>query len=242
MSSWFIILELVLGLSVSQADQITFPEEELAAESVLPVFEKPTTVLNRNILTQGRFELGLGGGLALNDAFNNPLNYGLTASYHFNEIHAVQLLGSFYADGLSTYGRQLQRGEGLSGDRFDPSYAPSPNSLFLANYQLTAFYGKISLTKKTVANLTLHGLLGAGVVQMDGISPVTLNVGFGQKFYFTKWLALRVDLSMLIFQGPDATSRRLNDQDSGFTAPTAADFENKIFFNRQMNAYLVFLL
>lgn len=241
MTSWLFILGLLISSSVF-ADRITFPEEELAAESVLPIFEKPDTVLNRNILTKGRFELGLGGGLALNDAFYNPLNYGLTASYHFNETHGVQLVGQFFADGLSTYGLQLQRGEGLSGDRFDPSLAPSPNSVFLANYQLTAFYGKISLTKQTVANLTLHGLLGAGVVQMDGVSPVAINVGFGQKFYFTKWLALRIDLSMLIFQGPDPTSRRLNDRDSGFTRPTAADFDNKIFFNRQLNTYLVFLL
>jgi hypothetical protein len=41
---------------------IQFPEEELASESVLPIFDQPVSVKNRAVLTAQRLEVGGGGG------------------------------------------------------------------------------------------------------------------------------------------------------------------------------------
>lgn len=234
---------LILPLFAQAAERIEFPEEELAKESVVPVFENSRSVLNRNVLTKGRFEVGGGAGLSLNEAFYNPVNYGFTASYHFDEQHAAHFTGTFWMDGLSTYGEQLERGEGLTGANFDATYAPHPKSMFLANYQFTAFYGKISLSKQSVMNLTLHGLAGLGMIQMDGASPITANLGFGQRFFFTPRFALRMDLSLLIYQGPDATSVDLDERNAPPPpAPSASAFEDTLHFQTLLQAYLVFLL
>lgn len=236
-------MSAIISLPAFAAETIEFPEEELARESVVPVFENSRSVLNRNILTEGRFEMGGGAGLSLNDAFYNPMNFAITASYHFDEMHAVNFNGTFWMDGLSTYGKQLERGEGLNGANFDASYAPHPSSMYLANYQFTAFYGKISLSKQTVMNLTLHGLAGLGMIQMDGVSPITANFGFGQRFYFTKRLAFRMDLSLLVYQGPDATSVDLDEINAPPPpAPPASAFDDSLQFQTLLQAYLVFLL
>jgi outer membrane beta-barrel protein len=241
--SFSLFLFLCTSLTVHAAETIEFPEEELAKESVLPVFENSRSVLNRNVLTQGRLELGLGGGLSLNDAFYNPMIYGITGSYHFTEEHALNLTATFWSEGLSTYGEQLERGEGLTGKNFDAGYAPHAKSMFLANYQFTAFYGKISLSKKAVMNLTLHGLAGLGMIQMDGISPIVANVGFGQRFFFTPRIALRMDLSLLMYQGPDPTSVDLNDKaPAAPPSPSASDFQKELQFQTLLQGYLVFLL
>ena len=50
------------------ADDIEVPEEELARETTLPVFNKRRAVLNRNVLTAERFEVAFGGGLSWSSA------------------------------------------------------------------------------------------------------------------------------------------------------------------------------
>jgi outer membrane beta-barrel protein len=229
----------LLSASLGFADPIEFPEEELATETVLPVFENQRGVLNRNVITEGRFELGGGAGLALNEPFYNPLNLHLQATYHFSELHAVNFYGFFFMSGLSQYGEQLKTADNL-GNPFDAGEAPAPQSLLLANYQVQAFYGKISLAKKSVMNLALVGLVGAGMMGYDSGGQVpALNAGFAQKFYFSKSIALRFDFRLVAFQGPDPTSQ---DLIPGGDAPDPGDFNDELFFNTYLSAGLVFLL
>ena len=230
---------VLLSFSLAKADTIEFPEEELATETVLPVFENQRGVLNRTVVTEGRFEVGAGAGLALNEPFFNPINAHLQSTYHFSELHAVNLYGFFFLPGLSQYGEQLRTADNL-GNPFDAGEAPAPQSLLLASYQIQAFYGKISLTKKSVMNLALVGLVGAGLMGLDsGGSVPALNIGFAQKFYFTKNLALRFDFRLVGFQGPDPTSQDLTP---GGDAPEAGDFDEELFFNTYLSAGFVFLL
>src|SRR5690606_13354541 len=118
-------------------------------ETVLPVFENAPVVKNRSVKTAGRFELGGGAGFTMTEALYNKMNFNLGGSYHFDETHGVNLALLFIMSGLSDKGEKLKRGEGI-GSPFDPSLAPSPETMFWASYQFTAFYGKISLSKSLV--------------------------------------------------------------------------------------------
>ena len=55
--------------SFSFAEVIEFPDEDLATETVLPVFENKVAVKNRLIELEGRFEAGFQLGATLNEAF-----------------------------------------------------------------------------------------------------------------------------------------------------------------------------
>ena len=205
----FLVFLFFLTLSVkSWAVTIEFPEEELARESVLPVFENTLAVKSRIVPTENRFELGFSSGFAMNEPFFKSLRYGGHIAYHFTETHGFLIEGQFYQQGLSQNGENLLNTNLVKKefkDKFSEyiriDYAPQPEYHFLVNYQLTAYYGKISILKNFVTNLSLYGLLGAGVLNVGGENLPAINLGLGQKFYFNRYMGVRLDLGFLFYQG-----------------------------------------
>jgi outer membrane beta-barrel protein len=234
-----VLLCLGLLLSVFSAwaeDPIEVPEEELARETTLPVFGKRRAVLNRSVITERRIEVGAGVGLEMNEPYYEDMMFGAQATYNFNETNALNLQGLFWMEGLSNYGEQLKAGGRFQ--KFDADKAPHPAWALMANYQFIAYYGKISVTKRTVMNLNLFGLAGLGYLNMDTVNTVAFNVGVGQNFFFTKNFGVRADLRLMIFQGPDATSQRLTPADS----PAASAFDDRIYYNTQLALAGIFIL
>jgi outer membrane beta-barrel protein len=232
-----ILLLLTTGTAFAVADDIEFPDEELARESVLPVFEHPKSVLHRNIVTSERMELGAGMMLEMNEPYYNDMMVQLQGTYHTNETSAYNTQFLMWGNGLSSYGEQLKAGEGFAP--FDASKAPHPKWAVIGNYEYTAYYGKISLSKQSVMNLNLFGVAGLGYLNMDSANTFVINLGLGQNFYFSKSFAIRVDIRWLIFQGPNPASQKLPP---GGSAPSADSFDKKIFFNTQMGLSGVFIL
>ena len=200
----------------ARAAVIQFPDEELSTESVLPVFDQPQSVKLRNVVTNGRFELGALGGYSLVEAFFQPYSVGLTSTFHFTEEHGFNLLFVGYLGGSSSYATQLNPipNSGPPAKNFNVQYAPGPKYLALGSWQYTAFYGKFSLARDYVMNLSLYGLLGLGAMGVGDAALPVVSAGFGQKFYLNKNLALRADLRFLIYQGPDVTSVDLSTTSS----------------------------
>jgi outer membrane beta-barrel protein len=238
-------LALVCSSPSLRADEIEFPEEELARESTLPIFDKQRAVLNRNVITEKRFEFGIGGGLEMNEPYYNDYMFSGQGTYNYSDTSAFNIQGLFWLDGLSDYGEQLKTGTptlapGTPGyfESFDASKAPHPVWAVFANYQFIAYYGKISVSKQTVMNLNLFALAGLGYINMDSISTVGFNLGVGQNFFITNNVGIRADLRWLIFQGPNAPSQRLRPTDQ----PSPSSFEDRIYYNGQLGLALVFLL
>src|SRR3954470_11725211 len=100
---------LVLGAHAF-AEDIEVPEEELARETTLPVFSKRRIVLNRNVVTAEKFEVGAGGGVEMNEPYYSTYLYGIQGTYNFNETSAVNIQSLFWTQGLSSYGEQLRNG------------------------------------------------------------------------------------------------------------------------------------
>src|SRR5436190_2081770 len=96
-------LPLAVLTTYAVAEEVEFPEEELARESVLPRFESPKDVLNRHVVTTGRFEFGAGGGLEIDEPFYNDLVFNAHAGYHFNDLSGANLEFVYWSPGLSSY-------------------------------------------------------------------------------------------------------------------------------------------
>lgn len=226
LSALFTAAMILVPKSAFAVDVIEFPDDELAAESVLPVFDQPESVKNRTVTLKKRVELGVFGGYALTEPFYSPMSFGVNATYHFDEVHGINLMGSMNMTGLSDYGNQLNPIPGSSPpENMNLQFAPAPKYLFLGNYQFTAYYGKLSFTKQYIMNLHLYGLAGAGMIGVGDSAKPVLSPGIGQKFYFTPSLALRFDLRFLFYQGPNVLSRNLT---ADRTVRSAADFEQKL--------------
>lgn len=224
----------------SQAETIEFPSEELATESVLPVFDQPTSVRNRTVSLAKRIEVGLLGGYALTEPFYNPLQFGGTLSYHFNEDHGINFYGATFLQGLSNEAAQLNPIPNTSPPIYaNLQYGPSPKYLAIASWQYSAFYGKLSFTKDYVMNLHLYGLAGVGMYGLGDASKPVLSVGLGQKFHITPSLSLRFDLRLLAYSGPDPTS--INLQFKTTQQPSSA-FSDKLFFEGLLNFGVSYML
>ena len=236
---FFLLISSFLSAAYA-AETIELPEEELATESVLPIFDKTVAVRNRLVKTEGRFEVGGGLGFNLIEGIYTNTVFNGALSYNFSEEKAVTIHGLIGSSELSNTGKDLKMGKGLSGGKtFDASLAPAPEMFLTGSYQFTAYYGKFSVSKTKAMNISLYGLGGGGFMTWsDGeLSPI-LSAGVGQKVYFTPNVALRTDLQMMIYQGPDITSRDLPangvKRESGY-------FSTETFFRPFLNAGVVFL-
>lgn len=224
------------------ADEIEFPEEELARESTLPIFDKQRAVLNRSVLTDKRFELGVGGGLEMNEPYYNDYMFTVQGTYNYSETSAINVQGLMWMDGLSDYGEQLKKGRTTGPNAFpafDASKAPHPKFGLFANYEFIAYYGKISISKQGVMNLNTFALVGLGYINMDSVNTFGLNLGLGQNFFITKDFGLRADLRWLIFQGPDPTSVRPLSPSGTYDA---GRFDDRIYYNGQLGLSAIFIL
>ena len=115
--------------------------------------------------------------------------------------------------------------------------------MMFLNYQFTAYYGKLSLSKQAVMNLSLYGLAGVGLVNWSDAAEVGLNFGVGQKLYFSPNLALRLDLTMAIYRGPDPTSPKTTNNEllTGLEPLGSDQFDTTVYFRPFLAGALVYL-
>lgn len=238
--SFTIALLLGSSLMANTTQTVEVPVDELATESVMPVFDKINVVKSKNIKLNKRIEFGGAVGMSLNEPFYKQLIYGGNVTFNFTDVHAINYSFTMWQDGLNNYGKQLKSGEGQEvGNSFDASKAPHVQSLQSLNYQINAYYGKISLTKQYVMNLSLYGFAGLASIDDGDTSRIALNLGIGQKFYLSNNFALRFDLNMFAYEGIDPTSKDLRREQP---APAPSEFSTTTLIGSTLMGSLVILL
>jgi outer membrane beta-barrel protein len=99
--------------------------------------------------------------------------------------------------GVSYYAKQL-----FDEYKLDFTRAPMPEASLLLDYNLKAFYGKMSLSKSTVTNYHFFGSLAGGMIKYSHKTYPTVAVGLGQKFYYDKKFSFRFDFRIFLNQAP----------------------------------------
>ncbi|MBO9667320.1 MAG: outer membrane beta-barrel domain-containing protein [Bdellovibrio sp.] len=231
---------LLLHKTAFAVETVELPEEELAKESVLPVFDKSVSVKNRRVVTAKRWDGDVFYGMALTEPIYDVSKFGASLYYNFNENHAFGLMFAKYASGLSSYAKQLHDQYGLDYNR-----APKPDMLLMGDYNLKVFYGKMSLTKSAVINTILYGSGALGMVKFQNKSYPAVAVGIGQKFFFTPQWALRFDLRLYANQAPiPFLSGKMTDGSSGSnptTPPSYDDFDERLTYTTTLDIGLSYL-
>lgn len=237
-----VLLTMILGYQAHSAT-IEFPEEELAKESVLPVFESGTVaVKSRRVDTKKKFEVGPMAGFIFNEPFFSPMTYGVHAGYHFNEFHSLHVNALMRDESLSDDAKQVDKDLAAGGNPIiNFNAVPVPKYMLNVDYQLTPYYGKISLTKDYVMNLALYVYGGLGAIDVGGAMTWIADIGVGQNLFITPTIGLRLDLKFLMYQGPNVTSIPAITQ--GATSTVDVDrFEEQTNFNPSVMLGVVFLL
>lgn len=241
---------LIIGLAqtafAKKVEKIDFPEEELARESVLPIFDTRVSVKNRRVKYNKRFEFNLMTGMVMSEPVYDPFHFGASLTYHFSNTHGFHLMGAFFNEGLSGSGEDLRNGNvidsggGSGAVTFDALEAPSKEVMIAGHYQYTAYYGKISISKELVMNLSLAGLGGGGFYIIGSELAPMVNFGISQRLYFNSRMSLRFDLLFSLFNGPDITSAP--NLETGGAAPDESEFDNTFQFDSNIYLGLSFLL
>lgn len=230
---------LALARVSFSAEVIELPQEELAKESVYPVFERPVSVLNRNVVTFERFDGNLFYGYAMTEPIANVNKLGFSLYYHWSEDHAVGLLLAKNFSGLSDYAKQLDKQFSLDFGR-----APSPDLNAFVDYNLKLFYGKLSVTKSLVLNTSLFASGAVGIVKYSHKSYPGIAAGIGQKFYFGRQWAVRADLRLYAHEAPipflngSASSPGVG---TGDLKPSAGDFKERLTFTTNLDVGVSYL-
>lgn len=234
------VVALALFLATkANAEVIELPQEELAKESVLPIFDRPVSVRNRAVSTSGKIDVNLAYGLALSEPIYNVHRFALSGYYHTSEDNAFGVIFAKNSTGLSSYAQQLKEQFALDFKR-----APSPDQALMFDWNLKMFYGKMSITKDTVLNLSLYTTLAGGLVKYSHKSYPAIAPGLGQKFYFTPNVALRFDMRLYMHQAPiPFLDGYLKDPPTGPSdpIPTHDQFQERLTFTTVLDAGLTVL-
>ena len=223
-------------------EKVEFSVEELERESVLPLFYSREVVKNRIIKKKRRLDFHLGGGWNTSEGLYQPLSVNGNATFNLTESHGLNLFGAFIFEGLSSTGKQIQFGDSGS-EPLDFSKVPYPKWIVWLNYQLTTHYGKISLTKNMIMNLSIHVLGGAGGVFLnDEAFKPGFDLGFGQTIYLSRRLSLRFDFLFFFYKGPDLTSEPEGEVNSDLRFIPHTKYKQVSFYNTYLSVGLGFLL
>lgn len=232
-----IILALLLQKAAFASEVVELPPEELAQESVLPIFDKAVSVKNRSVVTDGKFDVDLFYGYAMTEPIANVSKFGLGVYYNWSESHAVGLYFASNMTGLSDYAKQIEQ---TPATALDLSKAPMPKSTFMVDYNLKAFYGKMSITKSLVFNTILFGSGSLGAVQYEHKTYPAVALGLGQKFYFNKDWALRFDLRLFANQGP-VPFLGGTKMHQGTPRPSPDEFTERVLYTTNLDIGLSYL-
>ncbi|MCX7977458.1 MAG: outer membrane beta-barrel domain-containing protein [Bdellovibrionaceae bacterium] len=235
-----LFLFLLVGLfssatGLAAAEVIELPEEELARESVLPVFDIVENVKDRLVVTAGRWELGISAGAALTEPIFGVLRTQGSIFYHPNENHAFGFIYVNNSVSLSAQARQL----GEAPTSLDFNRAPKPESIMMADWNAKLFYGKMSLAKNVVSNLSLFTSMGLSQSKYTHKSYIGFFLGLGQKFYFGRNLALRFDLRLNGSPAPiPFLEGRMKTSDP---VPTMGEFNERLHWMTSLDVGLSYL-
>lgn len=219
----------------AKAEKVEFPESELAQESVLPLFEPHTVLKKRRVPSEGRFEIGAMVGSMLNEPFYNPLTAGADIGYNFNNYHSAHFRGSMFSSSISSYGDQLK------SQNLNFAKGVTASYMYLGTYEFSPYYGKISLAKNGVVNISIYFSGSVGMMGFsDSSSSMIYSVGLGQKFFFTPNFGIVADLMMMMYDGPDLLKgARSQAPNSGLTG---TPYQKQTIYNTLISLGAVFML
>jgi len=137
-----------------------------------------------------RHELSFMGGWYAADLYSSNYVLGGAYTFHFSEDLALEAsfqYTRFHSDAADTFNRRYpQLVLETNNDK--------PGMLYFGHLVWSFAYGKLRWLGGGISRFDFNLALGAGVTDDSTSIGVTGSAGFGTKWYFGKWFALRLDV------------------------------------------------
>jgi len=152
-------------------------------------------VIQKKIIqNKNKVELFPAFGMSLNDNFMQAFSFSGGVGFHLQETFSLEVFGgyipkTYYKDAA----RDLPRDANLMPELSDIKYFVDLNFLW------SPISGKFSLLDWTILYFEFYLTSGAGYMVTNNSETVSLNIGIGQKYYLSSWLAFRFELKDHIY-------------------------------------------
>lgn len=183
---------------------------KLAPLKVSPTVAFPETIRNKTssdtIIIQKNYmpkteRMQVFGGLTLapNDVFYKTMGLQFRAAYHFSEKWGAEFVGLFLSSSKSAELRALEDKQGYGAQTM-----VSPRSYLGLDAYFNSMYGKAALNDRQIIPFEIYQTIGFGKMNTAVSNNATaVHFGLGQMFSISRSDALRIDLSLIIYQSKD---------------------------------------
>lgn len=142
----------------------------------------------------GRFEVSVMGGVYAADLLSASYLLQGTLTYHVSEEVGLEA-GFGYSRADSQLVRLIEQDRGISLIRLD-----APVFIYQAHLVWAIAYGKVRWFGADIGRIEFNVAVGGGVTDNQTSRGLTGSFGFGVKFFFEEWFALRIDVRDQVLQ------------------------------------------
>ena len=198
MRIYLLVLFLVTGMLLAKSNKTDAPKGDDKIQTQKLEKEKNMDAINviqkKIIQNKNKVELFPAFGMSLNDPFIQSFSFSGALGFHLQETFSVELFGGYipnvyYKDAA----RDLPREANLM-----PELSPVKYFVDL-NFIWSPISGKFSFLDWTILYFEFYVTSGAGYMKTQNSEVVTSNIGIGQKYYLSGWLAFRFEIKDHIY-------------------------------------------
>ncbi len=141
-----------------------------------------------------RHELSVVGGIYSADLLSSWAYVGGSYTFHFSEALGLEL-GFGWSRADSEIVRIIENDRGVALLRVD-----NPVYIYTGHLLWSLAYGKVRWFGGTISRFDFYLAVGGGVTDNQTARGLTFSGGFGLKFYFGQWFAIRFDVRDQVLQ------------------------------------------
>lgn len=222
----FIFTLLLIGsLTALSQEELSLPENELPSESVQPILDNPTAVLNRILKKSKKINLGITLGTQIDEMFYNAKYLGAEFKFNKSEVTSWGFRFDQWFGGPTSYS------ESFAADvsQLQFQLAPAKEMSFYFIYSWDLYYGKISISKERTNPIFFAWVAMAGLQKYGTEYLPAAQGGVDFRLYNEKNMALTLKYLIDFYQKYDPTS--VNVRKSQGT-PSADSFQKKLAFGQ----------
>ena len=185
-------------------------EPQPEADQKPPTLESRIPPVSTPAFTKvGKFELTVGVGLSVNDAFLEKFIPELSLGYHFNDSFYLGLRGGYAFDVSAGHVNACDQSGTVCGGPTPAQLKSLPGNITAAGsveFGWSPIYGKLNLFGEKVLHFDTSLLLGGGILVLGpqpdpALASVVpqLSPGIGQRFFFSSAFAVAAEFRDILY-------------------------------------------
>jgi len=178
-------------------------------------------VQNRKYTKEGRWSVGMLGGLTFGDPFLDTKQYGLDLGYNFTETFSLSLIGWKYKVSGSSANDKLNESNKKANTN-EPNYYIGTEAAW------SLIYGKVSLIGKKIIYYDLSFLTGLGATKNEKETAPTPHIGIGQRYFLNQNLSFRLDYRLMYYR--ETIIEKEIESRKGQSLGKRSNFNNTLIF------------